>query len=76
MPVLAAGPGDVDVPTPAPVDPAAAASVADRLSRLLLLHTPMGALVRWVARIPASVHTKLLTAFLLVTALFFAMGGW
>jgi signal transduction histidine kinase len=32
-------------------------------------------LVRWVARIPVSVHTKLLTAFLLVTALFFAMGA-
>src|SRR6266542_3883082 len=30
--------------------------------------------VRWVARVPVSVHTKLLTAFLIVTALFFAMG--
>jgi signal transduction histidine kinase len=74
MPVLAAGSGGVEVSTPDPVDPAAGASVADRLSRLLLLHTPLGALVRWVARIPASVHTKLLTAFLLVTALFLAMG--
>jgi signal transduction histidine kinase len=74
MPVLAGGPGCVDVPTPPPVDPAATASVADRISRLLLLRTPLGTLVRWVARIPASVHTKLLTAFLLVTALFFAMG--
>jgi hypothetical protein len=74
MPVLAGGPGCVDVPTPPPVDPAATASVADRISRPLLLRTPLGTLVRWVARIPASVHTKLLTAFLLVTALFFAMG--
>jgi hypothetical protein len=68
------GPGCVDAPTPPPVGAAATESVADRISRLLLLRTPLGALVRWVARIPASVHTKLLTAFLLVIALFFAMG--
>jgi signal transduction histidine kinase len=74
MPILSAGLGGVDVPTPAPVDPASGASVEHRLSRFLLLHTPLGALVRWVARTPASVHTKLLSAFLLVTALFFAMG--
>ncbi len=74
MPVLGGGPGCVDVPTPARVDPVATASIADRISSLLLQRTPLGTWVRWVARIPTSVHTKLLTAFLLVTALFFAMG--
>ncbi len=42
---------------------------------LLLLRTPLGALVHWVARVRASVHTKLLVAFLLVTLLFIAMAG-
>jgi signal transduction histidine kinase len=39
------------------------------------LRTPLGALVRWVARVRASVHAKLLAGFLVVTALFFAMGA-
>ncbi len=34
---------------------------------------PLGALVRWVARIRASVHTKLLAGFLIVTLLFITM---
>ncbi|HSQ79585.1 MAG TPA: response regulator [Casimicrobiaceae bacterium] len=34
---------------------------------------PLGALVRWVAGIRASVHTKLLAAFLIVTLLFITM---
>ena len=34
---------------------------------------PLGALVRWVAGIRASVHTKLLAGFLIVTLLFIAM---
>jgi signal transduction histidine kinase len=41
----------------------------------LLTRTPLGALVGWVARVPASVHTKLLVAFLVITALFLTMAG-
>ena len=37
------------------------------------MRTPLGALVRWVGGIRASVHTKLLVAFLVVTLLFIAM---
>ena len=40
-----------------------------------LLRSPLGALVRVVARVRASVHAKLATAFLLVTLLVFAMGA-
>ncbi|MFI4903376.1 MAG: ATP-binding protein [Burkholderiales bacterium] len=36
-------------------------------------HTPLHRLVLWVARVRASVHTKLLVAFLIVTFLFVAM---
>jgi hypothetical protein len=45
----------------------------EQLSLLVLSHTPLGRLVRWVAGIRASVHTKLLVAFLVVTLLFVAM---
>src|SRR5882672_11740343 len=38
-----------------------------------LLASPLGALVRAVARIRASVHVKLLAAFLIITLLFIAM---
>jgi signal transduction histidine kinase len=41
----------------------------------LLTRTPLGRLVGWVARVPASVHTKLLAAFLVITALFIAMAA-
>ena len=41
----------------------------------LLTRTPLGRLVGWVARVPASVHIKLLFAFLVITALFIAMAG-
>ena len=47
----------------------------DRLAAVLLARTPLGAVVRWVARIRAPVYAKLLAAFLLVVVLFFAMGG-
>ena len=50
----------------------------DGLSRgvaFLLTRTPLGRLVGWVARVPASVHTKLLAAFLVITALFIAMAA-
>src|SRR5438093_9057954 len=40
---------------------------------LALLASPLGALVRAVARVRASVHVKLLAAFLLITVLFIAM---
>jgi UPF0716 family protein affecting phage T7 exclusion len=38
-----------------------------------MLASPLGALVRAVARIRASVHVKLLAGFLLITGLFIAM---
>jgi signal transduction histidine kinase len=63
-----------DVPASASAMPHAD-SLGDRVRRALLARTPLGVLVRWVARVPVSVHTKLLTAFLLVTALFFVMGA-
>jgi signal transduction histidine kinase len=50
----------------------------DGLSRgvsFLLNRTPLGGLVGWVARVPASVHIKLLVAFLVITALFIAMAA-
>ena len=47
----------------------------ERIARLVLTRSPLGTLVRWVARIPASVHAKLLGAFLLVTLLVVVMGG-
>ena len=42
----------------------------------LLLRSPLGVLVRGVARIRTSVQRKLLAAFLLVTLLFLAMGAF
>jgi signal transduction histidine kinase len=47
----------------------------NRVVAFLLAHTPLGTLVDWVARVPASVHTKLLAAFLVITLLFIAMTG-
>ena len=41
----------------------------------MLARTPLGGLVRWVAGIRASLHTKLMGAFLVVTLLFIAMAG-
>jgi signal transduction histidine kinase len=54
---------------------AGAPGSSDRLAAVLLGRTPLGAVVRWVAGIRASVYAKLLGAFLLVVVLFFAMGG-
>ena len=48
--------------------------LGDRFSQFLLTRSPLGALVRWVAGLPVSVHTKLLCSFLLVTLLFVALG--
>ncbi|MEO8974800.1 MAG: histidine kinase dimerization/phospho-acceptor domain-containing protein, partial [Casimicrobiaceae bacterium] len=45
----------------------------EQFAALVERETPIRRLVRWVARIPASVHTKLLVAFLLVALLFISM---
>ena len=43
--------------------------------RSCLPRTPLGRSVGWVARVRASVHTKLLVGFLVITALFIAMAA-
>jgi signal transduction histidine kinase len=48
---------------------------AGRLDAFLLARSPLGRLVRWVAGIRASVHTKLLCAFLLIALLIIAVGA-
>jgi signal transduction histidine kinase len=60
-----------DRPDPAPET---GPSFGERFARLLLTRSPLGALVRRVARIRASVHAKLLGAFLLIALLLIAMG--
>ena len=55
-------------------DPDRYTGEAGRVTNLLLRRTPLGVLVRTVAAWPVSVHRKLLTAFLVVTVLFVAMG--
>jgi signal transduction histidine kinase len=47
--------------------------LAERLPRLLLAYSPLGGLVRRMARLRASVHAKLLGAFLLIALLLIAM---
>jgi signal transduction histidine kinase len=54
---------------------AAAREGLNRGVTFLLTRTPLGRLVHWVARVPVSVHVKLLTAFLVITALFITMAG-
>jgi signal transduction histidine kinase len=49
--------------------------LGEKIARHLLTRSPLGLLVRWVAGIQASVHAKLLGAFLLVILLFIAMGA-
>jgi len=49
--------------------------LGERIVHRLLTRSPLGLLVRWVAGIQASVHAKLLGAFLLVVLLFIAMGA-
>jgi signal transduction histidine kinase len=58
-------------------EPAAAPILgqAETIPRLLLAYSPLGALVRRVARLRASVHTKLLGAFLLIAVVLIAMGA-
>jgi signal transduction histidine kinase len=48
---------------------------AGRLDAFLLARSPLGWLVRWVAGIRTSVHTKLLCAFLLIALLIIAVGA-
>jgi signal transduction histidine kinase len=55
--------------------PAAAPGLSERAAHLLLNFTPVGTLVRAVARLRVSVHFKLLAAFLLVALLVTAMGA-
>src|SRR5215813_5016164 len=47
--------------------------LGERMAHCLLTRLLLGLLVRWVARIQASVHTKLLGGYLLVVLLFIAM---
>src|ERR671935_598816 len=49
--------------------------LGERIAHRLLTRSPLWLLVRWVARIQASVHAKLLGGFLLVTLLFITMGA-
>ena len=49
--------------------------LGERIAHRLLTRLPLSLLVRWVARIQASVHTKLLGGYLLVVLLFIAMGA-
>jgi signal transduction histidine kinase len=63
-----------------PVEPSVPApdttlGLGERIARLLLAHSPLGSLVRRVAGIRTSVHSKLLGAFLLIALLLIAMGA-
>jgi signal transduction histidine kinase len=63
-----------------PVEPTVPAAegrlgFGERLARLLLARSPLGYAVRRVAGIRASVHSKLLGAFLLIALLLIAMGA-
>jgi signal transduction histidine kinase len=58
-----------------PRDDAAGQDGLNRVVAFLLTRTPLGSLVDRVARVRASVHTKLLVAFLVITALFLTMAG-
>jgi signal transduction histidine kinase len=50
-------------------------TAAARLDAFLLARSPLGRLVRWVAGIRASVHAKLLFAFLFIALLIIAIGA-
>ncbi len=55
--------------------PALTPGPSERIARPLLTRSPLGHLVRWVAGLRASVHAKLLGAFLLITLLVLFMGA-
>jgi signal transduction histidine kinase len=59
--------------TAPPLEPSG--GLSERVPRLLLAYSPLGTVVRRVARIRASVHSKLLGAFLLIAVLLVAMGA-
>jgi signal transduction histidine kinase len=52
-----------------------APGLSERIARVLLAYSPLGPVVRWVARLRVSVHAKLLGAFLLIALLLIAMGA-
>src|SRR5262245_49676764 len=60
---------------PSVTAPEALPGLSERIPRFLLSYSPLGALVRRVARLRASVHAKLLGAFLLIALLLIAMGA-
>jgi signal transduction histidine kinase len=62
--------------TPSPPDevPTAPTEPGSRVDGFLLTRSPLGRLVRWIARIRASVRVKLLVAFLLIAGLIIAVG--
>ncbi|HEY4910968.1 MAG TPA: ATP-binding protein [Methylomirabilota bacterium] len=60
---------------PAAAAPAASPGLSDRAAHLLLTYTPLGRVVRAVARMQSSVHFKLLAAFMLVALLVALMGA-
>ena len=55
--------------------PAGAPGLSERAAHAILSHTPLGRLVRAVARVRVSVHYKLLAAFMLIALLVAAMGA-
>ena len=55
--------------------PGTTSGLAERIPRFLLAYWPLGPLVRRVAGTRASVHSKLLGAFLLIALLLIAMGA-
>jgi signal transduction histidine kinase len=62
------------VVSPDPV-PETTPGLAEKVPRFLLAYSPLGLLVRSVARLRVSVHAKLLGAFLLIALLLIAMGA-
>jgi signal transduction histidine kinase len=56
------------------IGPAPRPGPGERIARLLLTYSPLGSLVRRVARVRTSVHSKLLGAFLLIALLLIGLG--
>jgi signal transduction histidine kinase len=61
-------------PSPPAEVPTAPTEPGSRVDGFLLTRSPLGRLVRWIARIRASVRVKLLVAFLLIAGLIIAVG--
>jgi signal transduction histidine kinase len=69
-------PREIERPVEPPVvAPGPTAGHGETIARLLLTRSPLGSLVRRVARLRASVHAKLLGAFLLIALLLIAMAA-